>query len=60
MNETSETAPYVAPVVYADHVVVNGETFPRCVRAVGIARCYGWVTDPDSNECDTHLAGWQS
>ncbi len=38
---------------YADSVELYGIRYPRCVRALGIARCTGLVLD-DSNDCGNH------
>jgi len=46
-------SPAWAPRVYADTVEVEGVVYPRCVRAVGITRCTGYVTD-GGDDCGSH------
>jgi len=40
--------------VYADRVVIAGATYPRCSRALGIARCGGAVTVLGASDCGGH------
>lgn len=47
------TTKWNPPIVRTNTVEVDGKVYPRCVRALGIARCCGWVAD-GAKDCGGH------